>query len=136
MIIVAFFLAALARICLRPSRSRSPGTDADAGVCLGVRVGVGGVVGDGDVGAGAGGSQAALRHMCWAVTLSAGIVATAGSHCCKKKAQKTERIIVLKGHVSLKFDVRQRRKKVDSHNRYEFSTLLNCTFIHSEQLNE
>lgn len=102
MIIVAFFLAALARICLRPSRS------PDAGVCLGVRVGVGVVGdGDGDVGA-AGGSQAALRHMCWAVTLSAGIVATAGSHCCKKKtkkAQKTERIIVLKGHVSLKFDV-------------------------------
>lgn len=134
MIIVAFFLAALARICLRPSRS------PDAGVCLGVRVGVG-VVGDGDVGA-AGGSQAALRHMCWAVTLSAGIVATAGSHCCKKQKKSTEdgknycleraRIF----EVRRRFDVRQRRKKVDSHNRYEFSTLLNCTFIYSEQLNE
>lgn len=90
MIIVAFFLAALARICLRPSPSRSPGPDADAGVCLGVRVGVG-VVGDGDVGAG--GSQAALRHMCWAVTLSAGIVATAGSHCCKKKHRRRKELL-------------------------------------------
>lgn len=94
MIIVAFFLAALASICPRPVPVPSP--DPDPSVRLGVRVGV-----VGDVGAvGAGGSQAGLRHMCWAVTLSAGIVATAGSHCCKeKRRKKTERIIVLKGHV-------------------------------------
>lgn len=115
MIIVAFFLAALASICPR----RGPGTDPVAGVRLGVRVGV---VGDG--------SQAALRHMCWAVTWSAGIVATAGSHCWKKKQRGTEdgkNYCLERARIS---EVRPSRTKVDSYpgSRCEFSTLLNCTF--------